>query len=122
MPDERKQIRETLILCADELKTDLIVTCGGTGFSKRDVTPEATRDVIEKETPGIPEYMRSESMKITPRGCLSRSTAGIRGDSLIINLPGSRAAAIENISAVIEPVEHGLAILKAEEADCGRQS
>ena len=73
VPDERKQIRETLIFCADELRADLIVTCGGTGFSKRDVTPEATRDVIEKETPGIPEYMRSESMKITPRGCLSRS-------------------------------------------------
>ncbi|MCR5223445.1 MAG: MogA/MoaB family molybdenum cofactor biosynthesis protein [Lachnospiraceae bacterium] len=122
VPDEMKQIREALLLCADEMKTDLIITCGGTGFSKRDVTPEATKAVLEKETPGIPECMRAKSLEITPRACLSRSAAGIRGDSLIINLPGSRTAAIENISAVIEAVEHGLFILHADEADCGRQN
>lgn len=120
VPDEIDSIREALLDCADEQQIDLIVTCGGTGFSKRDVTPEATKAVIGRETPGIPEAMRAESMKITPRGCLSRATAGIRGSSLLINLPGSRKAAIENITAVLEPVAHGLAILQADEADCGR--
>jgi len=120
VPDETGQIRDALIHCADTEGIDLIITCGGTGFSPRDVTPEATKEVIERETPGIPECMRAESMKITPRGCLSRSVAGIRGRSLIINLPGSRRAALENISAVIEPVAHGLEILNAKESDCGR--
>ena len=120
VPDERKQIEEALIHCADEEEIELIITCGGTGFSRRDVTPEATKAVIEKETPGIPEVMRAESMKITPRGCLSSSAAGIRGKSLIINLPGSRVAALENIGAVIEPVAHGLLILQEETMDCAR--
>ena len=120
VPDEIDSIRAALLDCADEQQIDLIITCGGTGFSTRDVTPEATKAVIEKETPGIPEAMRAESMKITPRGCLSRATAGIRGTSLLINLPGSRRAAIENITGVLEPVAHGLEILHADEADCGR--
>ena len=79
VPDEKDMIRYELIKCADELKIDLVLTTGGTGFSPRDVTPEATLSVIERETPGIPEAMRAESLKITPRGCLSRSAAGIRG-------------------------------------------
>ena len=121
VPDEIESIRETLFTCADEQKADLIVTCGGTGFSRRDVTPEATEAVIERKTPGIPEAMRAQSMKITPRGCLSRGIAGIRDGSLIINLPGSRKAAVENITAVLEPIAHGLAILHADAADCGRE-
>ena len=97
----------------------LILTTGGTGFSPRDITPEATKAVIEREAPGIPELMRAESMKITSRGCLSRSTAGIRGRSLIINLPGSEKAVRENIEAVIDPVKHGLDMLYSEgSADC----
>ena len=79
VPDEAEQIRAELLKCADEKKLSLVLTTGGTGFSTRDITPEATKAVLERETPGIPELMRAESMKITPRGCLSRSVAGIRG-------------------------------------------
>lgn len=119
VPDEPEMICRELISCADEKKITLVFTTGGTGFSPRDVTPEATLSVIERETRGIPEAMRAESMKITPRGCLSRSAAGIRGRTLIINLPGSRKAALENIAAVIDPVKHGLDMLASEgSADC----
>ena len=87
----------------------------------RDITPEATLAIVERQTPGIPEAMRAESMRITPKGCLSRSVAGIRGRTLIINLPGSKKAAEENILAVIDPVQHGLDMLYSEgSADCGR--
>lgn len=120
IPDEMERIKETLIRCADELQTALIITTGGTGFSPRDITPEATLAVIEREARGIPEAMRAESMRITPKGCLSRSVAGIRGRSLIINLPGSEKAARENLAAVIEPVRHGIEMLYSEgSADCG---
>ena len=119
VPDEMDRIRAELLKCTDENGAVLILTTGGTGFSPRDVTPEATRSVIERETPGIPELMRSESMKITPRGCLSRSVAGIRKRSLIINLPGSEKAARENVLAVLGPVKHGLEMLYSEgSADC----
>ena len=119
VPDETEEIKAELIKCADELYIPLVLTTGGTGFSPRDITPEATMEVVERPTPGIPEAMRAESMKITPRGCLSRSAAGIRKGSLIINLPGSRKAALENLLAVIDPVEHGLEMLKrAGSADC----
>ncbi|MBQ8074366.1 MAG: MogA/MoaB family molybdenum cofactor biosynthesis protein [Oscillospiraceae bacterium] len=119
VPDEAEQIRAELLKCADEKKLSLVLTTGGTGFSTRDITPEATKAVLERETPGIPELMRAESMKITPRGCLSRSVAGIRGRTLIINLPGSEKAAKENILAVLEPMEHGLEMLDTEgSADC----
>ncbi len=111
IPDEMEQIQEELIQCTDEQRISLILTTGGTGFSPRDITPEATKSVIERETPGIPEAMRAESMKITPRGCLSRSAAGIRGRSLIINLPGSEKAAREKKLAVIDSVKHGLDML-----------
>ena len=111
LPDEKDQISAELIRCADDLKCALIITTGGTGFSQRDVTPEATLQVIEKLAPGIPEAMRAESMKITPHGCLSRETAGIRGKSLIINLPGSEKAVRENLAAVLRPVGHGLDML-----------
>ena len=120
VPDEKEQICRELIKCCDELHAALVLTTGGTGFSPRDITPEATKAVVERETPGIPELMRAESMKITPRGCLSRSSAGIRGRSLIINLPGSVKAAKENLLAVIDSLEHGLEMLYSEgSADCG---
>ena len=121
VPDEPDMIKEQLVKCADELKIALVLTTGGTGFSPRDITPEATMEVVERLTPGIPEAMRTESMKITPKGCLSRSAAGIRGRSLIINLPGSKKASAENILAVIDPVAHGLDMLYSEgSADCAK--
>ncbi len=118
VPDEIDEIRRELTHCADELGLWLVLTTGGTGFSKRDVTPEATEGVIEKRVPGIPEAMRAESMRITPMGCLSRETAGIRGETLIINLPGSKKASTENFSAVVKPVRHGLEILRGVSHDC----
>ena len=121
IPDERADIERELIACADR-GISLVLTTGGTGFSPRDITPEATLAVVERQTPGIPEAMRAESMRITPRGCLSRSMAGIRGRTLIINLPGSPKAAKENILAVIDPVQHGLEMLcGAGSADCAAQ-
>ena len=120
VPDEKEEIRAELVRCADELKLNLVLTTGGTGFSPRDITPEATKAVIERETPGIPEAMRAESMRITPRGCLSRSAAGIRKRSLIVNLPGSKKASAENLLAVIDPIGHGLEMLQGQgSADCG---
>lgn len=120
VPDEIEDIRRELIGCADEKGVCLVLTTGGTGFSARDVTPEATEGVIEKRVPGIPEAMRAESMRITPMGCLSRETAGIRGRTLIINLPGSKKASVENFSAVIGSVKHGLEILRGESHDCAQ--
>ena len=119
VPDEIDVIKSELVKCADELQLALVLTTGGTGFAPRDITPEATKAVIERETPGIPELMRAESMKITPRGCLSRNAAGIRKRTLIINLPGSEKAARENIAAVIGSLEHGLDMLMSEgSANC----
>ena len=121
IPDDREMIKDELVKCADEKKIALVLTTGGTGFSPRDITPEATMAVVERPTPGIPEAMRAESMRITPKGCLSRSVAGIRGRTLIITLPGSKKASAENILAVIDPVAHGLDMLYSEgSADCAR--
>lgn len=118
--DEREQIKAELVKCADELKLSLVLTTGGTGFSPRDITPEATLEIVERCTPGIPEAMRAESFKITPRGCLSRAEAGIRGRTLIVNLPGSEKAAKENLEAVLEPIAHGVQMLLGSgSADCG---
>ena len=111
LPDEKELIEKELICCADERKIALVMTTGGTGFSQRDITPEATLAVVERETRGIPEAMRWASFQITPRGCLSRSAAGIRGKTLIVNLPGSEKAARENLSAVIDPIQHGMDML-----------
>ena len=122
VPDEAEMIKAELIKCADELKLSLVLTTGGTGFSPRDITPEATLAVVERPTPGIPEAMRAESLKITPRGCLSRSAAGIRGRTLIINLPGSEKAAKENLNAVLAAVAHGLDMLASSgSADCAEK-
>ena len=119
VPDEIELIKNELIRCADEVKANLVLTTGGTGFSPRDVTPEATLAVVERETRGIPEAMRYASLQITPRGCLSRSAAGILGRTLIVNLPGSEKAAKENLAAVIDPIHHGVEmLLPSGSADC----
>ena len=121
IPDDREMIKAELVKCADQLGIALVLTTGGTGFSPRDITPEAAMEVIQRPTPGIPEAMRAESMRITPKGCLSRSVAGIRERSLIITLPGSKKASAENILAVIDPVAHGLDMLYSEgSADCAK--
>lgn len=114
LPDEMEQIRAELRDCADRRRIDLIVTTGGTGLSPRDVTPEATRAVLEREIPAIPVAMWVEGLKVTPRAMLSRAVAGIRGSSLLLNLPGSEKAARENLAAVIGALEHGLHMIAAE--------
>lgn len=120
VPDERPQI-EDAIREAAAADVALVVTTGGTGFSPRDVTPEATAAVCERMAPGIPEAMRAASMAITPHACLSREAAGILGGTLVVNLPGSPKAACENISAVIGPIAHGLRILRGGPADCAAE-
>lgn len=123
VPDEMEMIKDELVKCSDELKVSLVLTTGGTGFSPRDITPEATLAVVERETRGLPEMMRAASLKITPRGGLSRSVAGIRKRTLIINLPGSKKAAKENLEAVIGAIDHGLEMLASEgSANCGEQT
>ena len=114
VPDEKEQISAELIRCADEKHCDLIVTSGGTGLSQRDVTPEATRAVLEREIPAIPQAMLYFSLSITPHAMLSRAAAGSRGKSLIVNLPGSEKAARENLSAVLGALSHGLKMLAGE--------
>ena len=116
IPDKKNAITEALLSEASR-GTSLILTTGGTGFSPRDITPEATLDVIERECPGIAEYMRMRSMEITPRAMLSRGVAGIRGRSLIVNLPGSPKAAAENLSFILPHLSHGLDILSGKKAD-----
>lgn len=122
IPDEIEIIKKELIKTSDELNLALVVTTGGTGFSKRDVTPEATIAVCEKLTPGIPEAMRAESLKITNRAILSRMAAGIRKETLFVNLPGSPKAAKENLLTVIPSLEHGLDILRDKKHDCATNS
>ena len=118
LPDDRAMIAGKLQEIADSGSTDLILTTGGTGFSQRDVTPEATEEVIERRVPGIPEAMRAYSMTVTKRAMLSRATAGIRGTTLIINLPGSPKAVRESLEYIIGALDHGLEILSGEATDC----
>lgn len=120
VPDEQAQIEEKLCQIADSGEVQLLVTTGGTGFSPRDVTPEATLAVCERLTPGIPEAMRYASLRITPRAMLSRAQAGIRKKTLIINLPGSPKAARENLEAVLPTLSHGLEMLSGRPADCAK--
>lgn len=117
--DDFEEIKTELVKCCDELKIPLILTTGGTGFSQRDNTPEATQAVIEKAVPGISEAMRAKSNTITPKGMLSRGVSGIRKHSLIINLPGSPKAVRECLEEVIEPVKHGVEVLIGDAINCG---
>ena len=116
VPDEIDSLRDTLILWADSGDMDIILTTGGTGFAPRDVTPEATRFVVDKLAPGLTEAMRADSLKITPHAMLSRSVAGIRGRTLIINLPGSPKAARENLAVVVPVLGHAVQLLKEDKA------
>lgn len=118
LPDEKEIISNELINMSDTLKLDLILTTGGTGFSPRDVTPEATLDVIDRNAPGIAEAMRYHSLKITPKAMLSRAVSGIRGRTLIINLPGSPKAVKENLEFILPALKHGLEILKGIASEC----
>lgn len=118
VPDELLEIQAALVELSDREGAALVVTTGGTGFSPRDVTPEATAAVCQRMTPGIPEAMRAASLTITPRAMLSRAAAGIRGGTLIVNLPGSPKAARENLEAVLPALEHGLKMLLGGPADC----
>jgi molybdenum cofactor synthesis domain-containing protein len=111
LPDEKSQIESTLVELTDIHKIPLIITAGGTGFAPRDVTPEATRAVIEKEAPGIALAMLQSSLQKTPHAMLSRQSAGIRGKSLIINLPGSPKAAVENLQVVLPALPHAIELL-----------
>ena len=120
VPDEQAEIERALCNIADNGGVQLIITTGGTGFAPRDVTPEATLAVCERLAPGIPEAMRYASLKITDRAMLSRSQAGIRKGTLIINLPGSPKAARENLEAVLPALDHGLTMLAGEPADCAK--
>ena len=118
IPDSQDVITTTLRECADNRALDLIVTTGGTGVSPRDVTPEATRAVIEKEIPGMAEVMRLEGLKKTPHAMISRAVVGIRRQSLIVNLPGSPKAVKENLSVLLPALVHALSKIKGDEADC----
>ena len=115
VPDEQEKIKNAILTCADEKEISLILTTGGTGLSPRDVTPEATLAVLDREIRAIPVAMWFEGLKITPRAMLSRAVAGTRGTSLIINLPGSEKAAKENLSAVLGALEHAMHMIAAEE-------
>ena len=115
VPDERHEISAEFIKCAYELGADLIISTGGTGFGRRDITPEATRDVISREIPAIPQAMLHYSLQITPRAMLSRAVAGIRGKSLIINLPGNESGAKQNLEAIIGILDHALQMIAAGE-------
>ena len=120
-PDDQVMLAGKLQEIADSEKAELILTTGGTGFSERDVTPEATEEVIERKVPGIPEAIRAYSMTITKRAMLSRATAGIRGKTLIVNLPGSPKAVRESLEYIIDALAHGLEILSGEARDCARK-
>ena len=115
IPDEPEIIKEKLIYYCDNLKVDLVLTDGGTGFTARDFTPEATKEIIEREVPGIPEAMRMEGLKSTKRAMLSRAIAGIRKKTLIVNLPGSSRGARESLEAILEGLPHGLDMLAEKE-------
>lgn len=118
LPDEYEEIKECLCTLCDKDRADIVFTTGGTGLSPRDCTPEATLAVAEKNVPGIAEAMRLASLKVTPRAMLSRGVSVIRGQTLIINLPGSPKAVKENLEAVLPSLEHGLEILTGRTGEC----
>jgi len=119
VPDDKEILKGLLIQLCDEEKCHLVLTTGGTGFSQRDVTPEATTEVAERMVPGIAEAIRAYSLRITKRAMLSRAVSGIRGNTLIINLPGSPKAVKESLEYILDTLPHGLDILSGEAGECG---
>ena len=118
--DDAEQISKEMVIMADQLGVDLILTTGGTGLGPRDVTPEATLAVVDRQVPGIAEAMRAKSLEITSRAMLSRAVAGMRNKTLIINLPGSPKGVQECLEVILPALEHGLAIRKGEASECAR--
>lgn len=118
IPDEKYLIKDKLMEYADKLGLDIVITTGGTGVSPRDVTPDATLEVIDKEIPGMAEVMRHESLKKTPRAMISRAVVGIRGCTLIINLPGSPKGVRENLSAILPAISHAVEKIKGDQTEC----
>jgi len=120
IPDEYDAISAKIVDAIEKVRADVVLTTGGTGFSHRDITPEATKAVIDREAPGLAEIMRSESYKITPRAMLSRGISGIRGHSLIINLPGSPKAVKESLEIIMPILPHGIEVLRGESSECAQ--
>ena len=118
IPDEKDKIKEILIDCTDRMKLDLIITTGGTGVSPRDLTPDATLEVIDKKVPGMAEAMRRVSAAITPHAMISRAVVGIRGRSLIVNLPGSPKAVRENLAVILPALKHAVEKIRGDDAEC----
>ena len=118
LPDDLDTLRDTLANWCDQGRLDLVLTTGGTGFSPRDVTPEATLLVIQRETPGIPEAMRARSLEKTPHAMLSRARAGIRGRTLIVNMPGSPRACSECLDVILPALAHAVEVLRGDAQDC----
>ncbi|MFD3155796.1 molybdenum cofactor biosynthesis protein B [Haloimpatiens sp. FM7330] len=121
LPDDEAMLSKEMIYMSDEMKVNLILTTGGTGFSERDVTPEATLKVVDKLAPGIVEAIRHYSLSITKRAMLSRAVSGIRNKTLIINLPGSPKAVRESLEYIIDTLQHGLEILQGIASECARK-
>lgn len=117
--DEKQEIEKALLYLCDEIKADVVFTTGGTGFAPRDVTPEATKAVIEKDVPGIAEAIRQQSLAVTPKAMLSRAVSGIRKNTLIINLPGSPKAVRETLSVVLPVLPHAVEVLSGNTLQCG---
>lgn len=121
LPDEKEMLKDEMKEICDNGLADLIITTGGTGFSERDITPEATKEICDKDCPGIPEAMRFMSMQVTKRAMLTRSYAGIRGKTLIINFPGSKKACDECLEFIIDELKHGIEIMLGIAGECGRK-
>lgn len=117
VPDDKEMISKAMLKLCDEERVSLLLTSGGTGFSPRDITPEATLSIIDRLAPGIPEAIRAKSLEITPNAMLSRGIAGIRGKTLIINLPGSPKGAMEGLDVVINQIPHALGLLNGKKMD-----
>ena len=122
IPDELKEVQDELVRMVHSVRVDLVITTGGTGLSSRDVTPEATLSIIDKEVPGFAEAMRAESFKKTPHALLSRAVVGVRRQTLIINLPGSPKGVEECLSLILPAIPHAVEVLRGEAAECGGPS
>lgn len=121
LPDEKELLKKELIYMSDDLEVNIVFSTGGTGFSKRDITPEATKEVIDREAPGIAEAIRMYSLNITKKAMLSRGVSGIRKKTLIVNLPGSPKACKEILDYILEDLKHGLDILLGGISECARK-